>query len=203
MPEVMKRIQAVRDFRLQSNSAPTRSLADRPTHFHVENIPDGPYILLPRHSSENRAVIPMGLVPPNVLTGDSCLCIQHTIPYHFGILTSRMHMAWVRAVCGRLKSDYRYSKDIVYNNFPWPENVTAEQTAIIERLAQAVLDARLLFPASTLADLYDPNTMPPALTRAHRDLDRAVDRLYRTDPFPSDLERVELLFTQYQRLTTA
>ncbi len=202
MPEVMKRIQAVRDFRLQSKSAPTRSLADRPTHFHVENIPDGPYILLPRHSSENRAVIPMGLVPPNVLTGDSCLCIQHTTPYHFGILTSRMHMAWVRAVCGRLKSDYRYSKDIVYNNFPWPVDGTDAQTVEIERLAQAVLDARELYPDSTLADLYDPLTMPPELTRAHQALDRAVDRLYRKKPFESDKDRLELLFKRYGELTS-
>ncbi|MDQ3524428.1 MAG: TTC39/IML2 family protein [Chloroflexota bacterium] len=111
-------------------------------------------------------------------------------------------MAWVRAVCGRLKSDYRYSKDIVYNNFPWPVDGTDAQTVEIERLAQAVLDARELYPDSTLADLYDPLTMPPELTRAHQALDRAVDRLYRKKPFESDKDRLELLFKRYGELTS-
>ena len=143
----------------------------------------------------------MAFFPEEDIVGNSVFAVWDTKPYHFGVLTSTMHMAWVRTVCGRLKSDFRYSAGIVYNSFPWPENVTAEQTATIERLAQTVLDARLLFPTSTLADLYDPNTMPPPLTKAHHDLDRAVDRLYRKEPFPSDLERVELLFIEYQRLT--
>ncbi len=111
-----------------------------------------------------------------------------------------MHMAWTRTVTGRLKSDYRYSKDIVYNNFPWPVDVSDAQTAAIERLAQAVLDARAAFPGSTLADLYDPLTMPPALARAHHALDRAVDRLYRKEPFELDSDRVALLFERYQAL---
>ena len=119
--------------------------------------------------------------------------------YHFGVLTSRMHMAWVRAVCGRLKSDYRYSKDIVYNNFPWPEAAEGQRTQV-ERLAQAVLDARALFPGSTLADLYDPVAMPPALAKAHHHPDRALDRLNRAGAFGSQLARVQPLFDTYGRL---
>jgi hypothetical protein len=134
---------------------------------------------------------------------NSCVVIKQGKPYHFGILTSRMHMAWVRTVCGRIKSDYRYSKDIVYNNFPWPEGVTEGQRDGIERLAQAVLDARALFPDATLADLYDPLTMPPALAKAHAALDRAVDRLYRSAPFDADSDRVAHLFERYQALTAA
>ena len=145
----------------------------------------------------------MGFFSKDHIVADSAMSVPGATLYHFGILTSAMHMAWVRSVCGRIKSDYRYSKDIVYNNFPWPEGVSEAQRAEIERLAQAVLDARAQFPNSTLADLYDPNTMPPALTKAHHALDRAVDRLYRPESFPSDLERVEHLFTLYQRLTEA
>jgi hypothetical protein len=126
--------------------------------------------------------------------------VSDATPYHFGVLTSQMHMAWVRTVCGRLKSDYRYSKDIVYNNFPWPEGVTDAQREGIERLAQAVLDARAQFPEATLADLYDPLTMPPVLAKAHQALDRAVDRLYRAKAFEADSERVALLFERYQAL---
>jgi hypothetical protein len=201
MPLVLDRIEKVREKRLESKSAPTRRLADRPTRFHVENIPDAPYILIPKVSSERRAYIPMGLMGPDTLSSDLVFIIQHATMCHFGILTSAMHMDWVRAVCGRLKSDYRYSKDIVYNNFPWPEGVTDTQCANIEALAQAVLDARERYPDSTLADLYDPLTMPPDLTKAHHTLDRAVDRLYRKKPFATDKDRLELLFKRYQQLT--
>lgn len=129
------------------------------------------------------------------------MAIENGTLYHFGVLTSAMHMDWVRAVCGRLKSDYRYSKDIVYNNFPWPDEPSETKKQEIEQLAQAVLDARVLYPDSSLADLYDPLTMPQELTRAHQALDRAVDRLYRRKPFESDKERLEMLFKRYQALT--
>ena len=166
MPEAMKRVEAVKEFRLASTSPPTRKLAETPRRFHVENMPDTEYILVPRHSSEKRKYIPIGFLPPEVIAGDSNLIIPSATRYHFGILTSNIHMAWIRTVCGRLKSDYRYSKDIVYNNFPWPD-ATDDQKTAIEQLAQAVLDARANYPESSLADLYDPLTMPPDLLKAH------------------------------------
>ncbi len=139
-----------------------------------------------------------------VLCGDKVRLFPNASPYHFGILTSAMHMAWMRQVTGRLKSDYSYSVNLVYNNFPWPEKITDERRAEIERLAQAVLDERAkhLEKGATLADLYDPITMPPALAKAHAALDRAVDRAYRTAPFDTERARVEHLFTLYQSLTT-
>lgn len=201
MPEVMRRVEAVRQFRLLSKSEPTRKLAARPTKFHVENIPTGKFIIFPRHSSETRAYIPLGFALSDVLVGDACLISQVATLYHFGVLESEMHMAWVRAVCGRLKSDYRYSKDIVYNNFPWPENPTDEQKRAVEEAAQAVLDARAKYPGSTLADLYDPNTMPADLLKAHHALDRAVDACYGKRSFKDEPERLEFLFERYKELT--
>lgn len=121
--------------------------------------------------------------------------------YHFGVLMSAMHMAWVKYICGRLKSDYRYSKDIVYNNYPWPENPTVKQIIAIETAAQKVLDARLQFPNSSLADLYDPLTMPPALIKAHNELDKAVDLAYRPHAFTSEANRMEFLFGLYEKYT--
>jgi hypothetical protein len=121
--------------------------------------------------------------------------------YHFGVLMSTIHMAWVKHICGRLKSDYRYSKDIVYNNYPWPENPTDKQTQAIETAAQKVLDARLQFPNSSLADLYDPLTMPPALVKAHNELDKAVDLAYRPQPFTSEANRMVFLFELYEKYT--
>lgn len=140
-------------------------------------------------------------MPPNVIASNLCLIIPDASLYHFGILTSEMHMTWVRYVCGRLKSDYRYSNSIVYNNFPFPEDLTEKQRESVEKGAQNVLDAREQFPDSSLADLYDPLTMPPALAKAHRDLDKAVDQCYRPQPFPSEAKRIEFLFERYEKLT--
>ncbi len=196
----MKRVEAVKKFREESESAPTKKLATTPTRFHVENIPASPYLLIPRHSSERRKYIPIGYVKPEILAGDSCLIVSDTTPYHFGVLSSTMHMAWVKQVCGRLKSDYRYSTKLVYNNFPWPQTPTDKQRAAVEEAAQAVLDARKKFPKATPADLYDPLAMPPALVKAHASLDRAVDLCYRPKPFDNDRERVEHLFALYQKL---
>ena len=200
LPKVMRRIQAVREFRLLSKSAPTKKLAERPTRFHVENIPTSPSILIPRHSSERRQYIPFGVFDPSeVLVGDSSLILPNASSYHFGVIQSHMHMSWVRQICGRLKSDYRYSKDIVYNNFPWPEDPSDEQKKAIEAAAQKVLDVRTEFPNATLADLYDPDTMPKALLDAHKDLDRAVDAAYGKRSFPTELSRLEFLFDIYRK----
>lgn len=201
MPHAMERVEAVKKFRLASKSAPTNKLAATPTRFHVENIPKSSYLLIPRHSSERRKYIPFGYVKPEILTGDSCLIICDTTPFHFGILSSVMHMAWVKIVCGRIKSDFRYSAGLVYNNYPWPENPPAKQREAVEEKAQAVLDARQQFPAATLADLYDPLAMPPALVKAHAELDRAVDLCYRREPFATERQRVEYLFSLYEKLT--
>ncbi|MFN9479960.1 MAG: class I SAM-dependent DNA methyltransferase, partial [Betaproteobacteria bacterium] len=202
MPEAMKRADAVRKFRLASRSEGTRKLADRPTRFHVENIPERPYLALPEVSSERRHFIPFGWLPPQTLASNLLKVMREATLFHFGILSSTMHNAWVRYTCGRLKSDFRYSKDIVYNNFPWPDAPTDAQRAKIEACAQAVLDARAAHPGASLADLYDPLTMPAALLQAHRALDAAVDAAYGRKSFKSDAERVAFLFERYQQLTS-
>jgi len=207
MPEAMKRVEAVRSFRLASKSAPTRKLADMPTRFHVENIPDKPYLVIPEVSSERRIYIPMGFMKSAILASNLVKIVPNATLYHFGVLTSAMHMAWVRYVCGRLKSDYRYSKDIVYNNFPWPSNATEKQRSTIEQAAQSVLDARAAHPDASLADLYDPVAMPPDLRRAHQALDKAVDAAYagagfKPAPTKSDAERVAFLFELYHKYTS-
>jgi len=201
MPHCMKRIEAVRETRLASTSAGTRKLADRPTRFHVENMPKENYIIVPSVSSEKRRYIPMGFMPSTVLASNLVLIIPDASLYHFGVLESNVHMAWMRAVCGRLKSDYRYSKDIVYNNFPWPTPTDIQQ-AKIEQTAQAILDARALYPDSSLADLYDEVTMPPELRRAHQQNDRAVMEAY---GFPvsrdfTESDCVARLFELYQKM---
>ena len=200
MPEGMKRIAAVKAFRMASKSAPTQKLADTPARFHVENIPGTDYVLIPRVSSERRQYIPMGFLDKKVLASDAAFILPDASLFHFGVLTSIVHNAWMRAVAGRLKSDYRYSKDIVYNNFPWPENVTSQQKEKIEKLAQAVLDARDLYPGSTLADLYDPLTMPDELRKAHKALDKAVISLYGFKAAIKEPEIVAALLRRYDKL---
>ncbi|MCO6465031.1 MAG: class I SAM-dependent DNA methyltransferase [Bradyrhizobiaceae bacterium] len=198
MPAVLSRVKEVQKVR-RASSRP--HLADTPHLFAQITQPDRvPYILVPRHSSESRAYIPMGFFTANSIAADSCLIIPKGGLYHFGVLMSSMHMAWVRYVCGRLKSDYRYSKDVVYNNYPWPD-VTEAQQKKIEDLAQKVLDARANHPTSSLADLYHPTTMPPDLRKAHEALDKAVDACYRKEAFKSERERVEYLFGLYRKLT--
>ncbi len=201
MPQTLKRVKAVRKFRLQSKSKPTQKLAETPTRFHVENIPLTNYLVVPKVSSEKRSYIPIGYAFPDLLCGDAAFIVSGSKLLHFGILTSAMHNSWIRTVCGRLKSDYRYSASIVYNNFPWPKDPTAKQTTEIETKAQAVLDARAKFPDATLADLYDPLTMPPVLQKAHQALDKAVDRAYRKAAFTNEAARVAFLFDLYQQYT--
>lgn len=200
MPECLKRIQAVREFRLASKSEGTRKLADKPTRFHVENMPTTPYIIIPETSSENRRYIPMGFMTPDILCSNAIRLMPHASIYHFGVLTSNVHMAWMRAVCGRLKSDYRYSNTIVYNNFPWPTPTDA-QKAKIEKTAQAILDARERYPDSSLADLYDEVTMPSELRKAHLENDHAVMAAYGFSPKMTESECVAELMKMYQVLT--
>ena len=201
MPECLKRVEAVRELRLASKSAGTVKLADRPTRFHVENMPHDRYILMPKVSSEKRRYIPMGFMNSDTLCSDLVFIIPDATLYHLGILTSNVHMAWMRAVCGRLKSDYRYSKDVVYNNFPWP-TPTDEQKARIEQTAQAILDARELYPDCSLADLYDEATMPPELRKAHQQNDKAVMQAYGFwGKLNSESACVAELMRMYQGLT--
>jgi hypothetical protein len=199
MRRVMRRIAEVRRFRLRSTSEPTRELAATPTRFHVTVIPDSPFLVIPKVTSERREYVPIAWLEPPVIPSDLVFVLRSATSWHFGILTSRMHMAWLRHIGGRLKSDYRYSVGIVYNPFPWPD-ASERQRQQIETLAQGVLDARARFPEATLADLYDRDAMQPDLVRAHHALDHAVDRLYRTAPFQSDRERGEHLFVMYERL---
>ncbi|MCA2653378.1 DNA methyltransferase [Microcystis sp. M061S2] len=201
LPEVIKKVDKVKNFRLKSKAASTRKFAATPTLFCQIAQPETNYLLVPRVSSERRKYIPIGFMNKNVIGNDQVLLIPNANLYLFGILTSEMHMAWVKYVCGRLKSDYRYSKDIVYNNYPFPETATEKQKQTVETCAQAVLDTRAKYPDSSLADLYDPLTMPPDLLKAHQKLDKAVDLCYRPQPFTNELNRIEYLFELYEKLT--
>lgn len=177
MPEALKRVQAVREYRLKSPSPGTRKIAETPTRFHVTNIPAGAYIVIPQVSSERRRYIPMGYMNEGVLCSDKVRIMTGGTLYHFGVLESNVHMSWMRAICCRLKSDYSYTVNDVYNNFPWAD-ATEQQRQKIEQTAQAILDARALYPDSSLADLYDELTMPPELRRAHQQNDKAVMQAY-------------------------
>jgi hypothetical protein len=203
MPLSLKRVEAVREFRLASKSAPTRKIADTPTRFHVEKIPEADYLVVPKVSSERRQYIPIGYLGPEILASDLVFVVENVRSYHYGVLTSIMHMAWVRTVCGRLKSDFRYSAGIVYNNFPWPQNPSEQAITRIEQAAQAVLDARANHPEASLADLYDPLSMPPKLLKAHQVLDRAVDAAYTRKKFKGDADRVAFLFERYLEIAGA
>ena len=199
LPLVIKRIEAVKEMRLASNDPGTRKLAETPHLFRETNNPDT-YVVVPSVSSERRRYVPMGFLTSETIPTNLVLIIPDATLYHFGILESNVHMAWMRAVCGRLKSDYRYSKDIVYNNFPWP-TPTAEQQAKIEQTAQAILDARANYPDSSLADLYDPNIMPYDLLQAHRNNDRAVMAAYGFSTKMTESECVAALFNLYSEMT--
>ena len=197
----MKTIEAVRKFRLASKSPGTIKLAERPTRFHVENMPKGNFIVIPQVSSQNRRYIPMGYMDNSVICSDKVRLMPQGTLYHFGVLESNVHMAWMRTICARLKSDYSYTVNNVYNNFPWP-TPTDQQKAKIEQTAQAILDARSLYPDSSLADLYDEVTMPPELRKAHQANDKAVMQAY---GFPikdfTESDCVAELFKLYNNLT--
>ena len=199
MLHVLKRLKLVQRTRLASKKEATRALAATPGIFEFVSQPDTDFILVPRHSSENRKYIPIGFFSSGNIAADSCSLIPEGTLYHFGVLTSAMHMAWMRCVCGRIKSDYRYSASIVYNNFPWPAG-TGRQAAAIEKAAEAILSVRLKYPKSTLAALYDPLTMPKDLLKAHQKLDKLVEKAYGRD-FANDGERVAYLFERYQKIS--
>lgn len=200
LPEVLKRVDLVKKFRLASIAPSTQKFASTPTMFRDRNQPET-FIVVPRVSSENRKYIPMGFFDKNSIVSDTCMSIPNGSLYHFGIVMSAMHMAWVKNICGRLKSDFRYSKDIVYNNYPWPENSTGKQIKAIETASQKVLHARLEFPKSSLSDLYDPLSMPAVLIKAHNELDKAVDLVYRPQPFTGEANRMVFLFELYEKYT--
>lgn len=199
MPCVLKRVQNIREFRLQSTKAATRKYADYATRFMEIRQPTTEYIIVPSHSSENRKYIPIGFENPNVICGNANLLIPNATLYEFGVLTSKVHMAWTRIVCGRIKSDYRYSNTVVYNNFPWC-NPTEEQKAKIEHSAQAILDARAKYPDCSLADLYDEVAMPPELRKAHQQNDSAVMAAYGFDKKMAESDCVSLLMEMYAKL---
>lgn len=200
MPFVLDRVKKVKEFRESSKALSTQKFSITPALFRDRNNPEST-IVIPRVSSENRKFIPMGLFTKESIVSDTCMSLPGGGYFDFGILGSTMHMTWVGYTCGRLESRYRYSKDIVYNNFPWPEVPTDKQKQAVEEAAQNVLNARAEFPESSLADLYDPNTMPPVLVKAHQALDKAVDLCYRPQPFTSEAKRIEYLFDLYEKYT--
>ena len=197
---IVQRLKEVRAFRLASKKKPTQVAAVTPGLFAEVRQPRTQFLVIPLHSSERRSVIPFGYFSPEYIVHNSCSAIPDATHYHFGVLHSAMHMAWVREVCGRLKSDYRYSAKLVYNNFPWPAAPDAGRRSKVESAAGAVLSARSGHAGSTLADLYDPLAMPADLARAHAALDRAVDLCYRPQPFPDERRRFEHLFALHERL---
>lgn len=200
MPEVMKRVALVKKFRLDSIAPSTQKFAETPYLFRDRNQPET-FIVIPRVSSENRKYIPIGFFDKNSIVSDTCMSIPNGTLFHFGILTSTMHISWVKYVCGRLKSDFRYSKDIVYNNYPWPENPSDKQIQTIEKAAEKVLQARNAHPNSSLADMYNPTAMPLDLIKAHNELDKAVDLAYRSQAFITEEKRMEFLFELYEKYT--
>uniref|UniRef100_UPI002FDDEDF8 DNA methyltransferase n=1 Tax=Limnohabitans sp. TaxID=1907725 RepID=UPI002FDDEDF8 len=210
MPEVMKRVQAVKEMRMTSSDKQTQVDAGTPTLFQKIRQPSSNYLLIPLHSSENRQYVPLGFCNSEIICGNANSMIPDATLFHFGVMTSAMHNAFMRFTCGRIKSDFRYSNTIVYNNYPWPgfagEALSDKHHTAIEQAAQCVLDARAQFASSSLADLYDPLTMPPALLKAHQKLDTAVDAAYQPSggkkSYASDAERVAFLFELYQRITS-
>jgi hypothetical protein len=200
LPLVLERVQKVKAFREASVAPSTQKFAATPSLFRDRKLP-ATYLAIPKVSSENRKYIPIGFMTADVVPSDLLFTVPDATPYLFGMLSSDMHMAWVRQVCGRMKSDFRYSKDIVYNNYPFPPAPTEAQRQAVAAAAEGVLAARASFGGESLAALYDPGTMPPALARAHQALDRAVDRCYRPQPFATELARLEFLFGLYQQLS--
>ena len=200
MPLVMERIEAVKAFRLASVKSATREYANYPTRFMEIKQPQSTYLLIPATSSENRRYIPIGYLGKDVVASNAASFVPEASLYHFGILTSNVHMAWMRSVCGRLEMRYRYSNTIVYNNFPWP-TPTNEQKQKIEQTAQAILDARARYPDSSLADLYDETLMPAELRKAHQANDKAVLAAYGFPVKITESECVAELFKMYSQLS--
>lgn len=200
-PLILERISLVKNHRLNSSRDATKKLATTPMLFGEIRQPNSDYIALPRVTSENRKYIPIGFIKKDIIAGDKVYTISTDSKYILGIIMSEMHMTWMKYTAGRLESRYSYTNSITYNNFPWPESPNEKQKQAVEAAAQAVLDARAQFPDSSLADLYDPNTMPPVLVKAHQQLDKAVDLCYRPQPFPTEAKRIEYLFELYEKYT--
>jgi len=199
-PGIRERVIKCREFRLKSKKSQTRSKASEPHLFAEIRQPNQGFIVIPQHSSKTRIYIPFGFFSTDYIVHNSCTAIPSSSMFHFGIISSLMHMEWVRAVCGRIKSDYRYSGTLVYNNFPWPK-VTNKQRVSISDMAEAIIAVRRKYPDSSLAELYNPLAMPAELVKAHKSLDRAVDRVYRKQSFKSARERIEFLFTLHENIT--
>jgi len=199
---IVERIEATKKFRKASNREATKKLSLTPGLFGEIRQPVSNYIIIPKVSSETRRYIPIGILSPEIIASGSCLIVPNATYYSFGIITSLMQMIWMKYTCGRMKSDFQYSASIVYNNFPWPENPNEKQVQAVEAAAQNVLDARAQFPNASLADLYDPNTMPPVLVKAHQALNKAVDLCYRPQPFINETKRIEFLFELYDKYTS-
>ncbi len=201
LPLVLQRVGKVRDERLRSKKQRTKEWANRPALFSENRQPESSYLAVPKVSSHNRYYLPIGFLESTIIATGSLQVIPNATLYEFGVLSSVMHNTWLRYTGGRMKSDYQYSNTIVYNNFPWPNEISDNQRLAVERSAQTVLDARTTFPDNSLADLYDPLTMPVELTKAHEKLDKAVDKCYRPQPFPNELNRMQFLFLLYEYLT--
>ena len=200
IPGIRRRVEAVRAFREASKKRPTQEAAARPAVFAEIRQPQSRFIVVPQHTSELRRYVPFGYFDPDYIVHNSCSAIPNATLYHFGVPSSIMHMVWVRTVCGRIKSDFRYSTTLVYNNFPWPGATTPAKRGKVEVAAEAVIEVRRKYGGSTLADLYDPIAMPHQLVQAHKTLDTAVDRCYRRDPFTTDRLRLEFLFAKHDLL---
>jgi len=203
MPLVKQRIENVKKLREESTRNATKKLAEFPTLFGEIRQPRNDFILVPRHFSENREYLALGYFSSDSIVSDSCLAIDNATYFDFGILTSTLHMTWVKYICGRIKSDYRYSNELVYNNYPFPKNISQKSRETVEEKAQKVLDVRTSFKESSLADLYDPLAMPPALKKAHQELDKAVDKCYTKKSFKNDKDRIEFLFELYEEYISA
>ena len=202
LPKVRECIAAVRAYRLKRKSGPTLSLADTPTLYHVNILPTAPFLVVPKVSSERREYVPIGWLEPPTIPSDLVFVLQNATLVDFALLTSAMHMAWLRHIGGRLESRYRYSIGLVYNTFPTPPAFKKQSASLtnLGPLAQAILDARAEHPDATLANLYDPDLMPLNLRKAHQALDRSVDRLYSRTKFLSERERIEHLFMLYEKI---
>lgn len=201
LPKVYERVQNVREYRLKSPKIATVRKAETPTLFDEIRHTDKDYLVIPEVSSERRIYLPIGYIEANTISSNKNYMLPNADYYQFGILSSLMHNTWTQQVSGRLESRIQYSNGIVYNNFPWPESPTKKQKETVEKAAERVLELRAKFPESSLADLYDPNTMPPELVKAHQQLDKAVDLCYRSQPFPNETKRIEFLFELYDKYT--
>ena len=194
---MLERISQTKNFRLKSKRKATNKLANTPTLFGEIRQPTDNYLIIPKVSSETRKYIPIGILTPDIITSGSALIVPNASLFELGMLTSEMHMTWVKYTCGRMKSDYQYSASIVYNNYPWSKDPSEKNKKRVEVKAQKILDIRVAFPECSLANLYDPLTMPPKLAQAHQELDKAVDLCYRPQAFTSEISRIEHLFDLY------